>query len=61
MDAIEKVDCKYFSEELREAGNQILQMHETFVVYAYPEIMNQVNYIRNWSPEKPLSIGGSYR
>lgn len=52
MDAIEKVDCKkYFSEELREAETKILQMHETFVVYAYPEIMNQVNYIRNWFPE----------
>lgn len=51
LDAINRVDCsKYSLEELKEAETMILQKHETFVVYAYPEIMNQVNYIRNWSP-----------
>lgn len=52
LDQIEKIDCSiYSSQELREAETKILQQHETFVVYAYPEVMNQVNYIRNWSPE----------
>jgi ubiquinone/menaquinone biosynthesis C-methylase UbiE len=52
LDAVERVDCsKYTSEELQEAETKVLQMHETFVVYAYPEVMNRVNYIRNWSPE----------
>lgn len=52
MDAIDRVDCtKYSLAELREAETKILQMHETFVVYAFPEVMNRVNYIRNWSPE----------
>ena len=35
-------------KEMREAETAILQAHETFVVYAFPEVMNQVNYIRNW-------------
>lgn len=35
-------------EEMREAETFILQAHETFVVYVYPEVMNRVNYIRNW-------------
>lgn len=35
-------------EEMRDAETFILQAHETFVVYAYPEVMNQINYIRNW-------------
>ena len=35
-------------EEMRGAETHILQMHETFIVYAYPEVMNRVNYIRCW-------------
>lgn len=38
--------------EMREAETAVLQAHETFVVYAYPEIMNQVNYIRNWDARR---------
>ncbi len=34
--------------EMRDAETNILKAHETFVVYAYPEIMENVNYIRNW-------------
>lgn len=37
--------------EMRDAETAILQAQETFVVYAYPELMDQVNYIRNWSPK----------
>lgn len=52
LEEIEKVDCtNYSKEQLREAETKLLQMHETFVVYAYPEVMNNVNYIRNWSKE----------
>ena len=36
---------------MREAETSILQTHETFVVYAYPEVMERVNYIRNWDPK----------
>lgn len=39
-------------EELRNAELSILDYHDTFVVYAYPEIMDKVNYIRNWSPQR---------
>lgn len=38
-------------KEMHKAETAILQTHETFVVYAFPEIMNQVNYIRNWNPQ----------
>lgn len=38
-------------DEMREAETAILQTQETFVVYAYPEVMDQVNYIRNWDPK----------
>ena len=34
---------------MREAETAILQAQETFVVYAYPKVMDQVNYIRNWN------------
>lgn len=37
--------------EMREAETAILQAQETFVVYAYPKVMEQVNYIRNWDPK----------
>ena len=37
--------------EMREAETAVLQAHETFVVYAYPEVMNQADYIRNWDPK----------
>lgn len=39
-------------EEARRAEISILDYHDTFVVYAYLEVMEQVNYIRNWSPER---------
>lgn len=39
------------NDEMREAETAILQTQETFVVYAYPKVMEQVNYIRNWNPE----------
>lgn len=35
-------------EEMREAETALLQSHETFVVYAYPKVMNELNYIRSW-------------
>ena len=35
-------------EEMREAETYLLQAHETFVVYVYPKVMEQVDYIRCW-------------
>lgn len=32
----------------REAETEFLQYHETFVVYAWPEVMERVNYIADW-------------
>ena len=49
LDELEAVPNPGWPEqELRDAETFILQAHETFVVYAYPEVMNRVNYIRNW-------------
>lgn len=39
-------------EQARQAEVAILQAQETFVVYAFPEVMEQVNYIRNWHPQR---------
>lgn len=39
-------------KERRMAETNILQTLEVFVVYAYPEIMNNLNYIRNWSEDR---------
>lgn len=39
------------SDEMRDSETFIIQAHETFIVYAYPEVMNEVNYIRNWNEE----------
>lgn len=39
-------------EEAHNAETAILSALETFVVYAYPEVMDQVNYIRNWNQQQ---------
>lgn len=43
-------------EEAREAETAILSAIETFVVYAWPEAMEKVNYIRNWDPRWLYSL-----
>ena len=49
LDEIEAIPyAGWMDEEMRDAETYILQQHETLIVYAYPEVMNQVNYIRNW-------------
>ena len=54
-DFLDKVSAipyeNWTDEEMREAENAVLQAQETFVVYAYPKVMEQVNYIRNWEPK----------
>lgn len=39
-------------QEARKAEIAILSALETFVVYAYPEVMDNLNYIRNWNPQR---------
>ena len=49
LDEIEAIPNDGWTQaEMKEAETYILQQHETFIVYAYPEVMNEVNYIRNW-------------
>ncbi|MBE5776726.1 MAG: methyltransferase domain-containing protein [Clostridiales bacterium] len=49
LDRIEALPLPHASrEEMRRAETEILEMLETFVVYAYPQVMNNINYIRNW-------------
>ena len=38
--------------EARHSETMILQFHECYVVYAYPAVMDQLNYIRNWDPQR---------
>lgn len=50
---INAVDVSGLSEsEARAAENAVLSALETFVVYAYPSVMEQVNYIRCWNPQR---------
>lgn len=42
--------------EARRAEIAILSALEPFVVYAYPEVMEQIDYIRNWSPERLYAL-----
>lgn len=52
LDEIQSIPHGEWSEEeMRESETYILQRLESFVVYAYPEVMNEVNYIRNWDPK----------
>ena len=52
LDRVRQVPFAGWSEEeMRSAETSILQFHETFVVYAYPQVMEGVNYIRNWDPK----------
>lgn len=52
LDKVHEVSYGNWTDaEMREAETSILQTHETFVVYAYPEVMERVNYIRNWDPK----------
>ncbi len=43
-------------EEAHNAETAILSALETFVVYAYPEVMDQVNYIRNWNQQQLYNL-----
>lgn len=52
LDRVQAIPYENWTEaQMREAETAILQAHETFVVYAYPDVMNRVNYIRNWDPK----------
>ena len=52
LNKVIRVNIKGISEEeARNAEIAILSALETFVVYAYPEVMEQVNYIRNWNQQ----------
>ncbi len=49
LDEIRALSCGEWTEsEMREAETAVLQAHETFVVYAFPKVMNQIDYICNW-------------
>jgi 2-polyprenyl-3-methyl-5-hydroxy-6-metoxy-1,4-benzoquinol methylase len=41
---------------VRESELHIIKAEETFIVYAYPEIMEQCDYIRQWKPDKLFAL-----
>jgi SAM-dependent methyltransferase len=44
-------------EEVRTSEIYVMQAKENFMVYLYPEVMeSQCEYIRDWTPDKLLSI-----
>lgn len=53
LDSVAAVDVSRVTDaDAREAETAILDIFQTDVVYAYPEVMEQVNYIRCWNPER---------
>lgn len=46
--ALSRTPSKLSDLEARRAETEFLQYHETFVVYAWPEVMEKVNYISDW-------------
>lgn len=53
LDEIAKISVDGLTDaEARRSETMILQFHESFVVYAYPSVMDQLNYIRDWDPQR---------
>lgn len=50
--ALLKAPQNLSGEDERNAELAFLDYHYTFVVYAYPEVMEKVNYIRNWNAKR---------
>ena len=49
LDKLDAVSMEFTTaDDMRHAETAILELQETFVVYAYPDVMNNINYIRNW-------------
>ncbi len=46
--ALDLVPQSLSQKDAREAETAFLQYHETFVVYAWPDAMEQVDYIADW-------------
>ena len=54
---IEDIPLNLSADKVRISEIYILQAKETFIVYLYPEIMeNRCLYIKDWTPDKLLSI-----
>jgi SAM-dependent methyltransferase len=53
---VENVPDHLSQTMVRESELYIIKAEETFIVYAYPEIMEQFDYIRQWKPEKLLTL-----
>ena len=54
---IRGIDAAGISEaEARRAETEILSALEPFVVYAYPEVMEQLGSIRDWSPDRLYAL-----
>ena len=52
LDEVERIDVSAITqEEFLDAQRAIMEAQETFVVYAYPEVMNQLGYIRHWDEQ----------
>lgn len=47
-EALSLVPSDLSDAQARRAETDFLQHHETFVVYAWPEVIQQVNYIADW-------------
>lgn len=49
--ALSMVSNVLLEDEVTKAEYSIIDFLDSYVVYVYPDIMNQVNYIRNWKAD----------
>jgi 2-polyprenyl-3-methyl-5-hydroxy-6-metoxy-1,4-benzoquinol methylase len=43
-------------KEIRESEMYILDKEDSFVVYAYPKVMERLDYVKHWKPERLLGM-----
>jgi ubiquinone/menaquinone biosynthesis C-methylase UbiE len=55
-DLIENIPQNLSKDSLRESELYVLDAQDSFVVYAYPEVMEELDYIKHWKPETLLSM-----
>ncbi|ERJ12213.1 class I SAM-dependent methyltransferase [Haloplasma contractile] len=53
---VKEVSKSLSKDEVRESELYIINLLDTMIVYAYPEIMDELTYITGWEKERILSI-----
>jgi SAM-dependent methyltransferase len=55
-DLVKDIPAGLSKDEVRKSEIFVLDTQDSFVVYVYPEVMENLDYIRLWNPERLLSM-----